>query len=135
LKGDNHMSHKLNLVLKSQEEKIVRTAEQVSAGAALGKKIHALIQEHLAELGAAICEGKPYEKRNGSIVTPYSVQGTINMPPLTFDDGSGDQSTYASVLNFRFPIPELGGAKAANAGTAPIVRAMTLLERRNQRKG
>lgn len=123
--------HNLDMVFKSNDEKIVRTPEQIAKGEEIAKTIHALLQANLRELGAAICEGKPYEKGNGKMVTPYSVQGTINMPPLTFDDGSGDAQTYKWVLNFRASIPVEGEAAPAET-KVPVQRAMTIAEARKR---
>ena len=125
------MAHKLNLVDKTGDGKIIRTTEQVLVSETLGKKIADLIQAHLSEIGAAICEGKAYEKRNGEEMHPFSVQGTINMPPLTYDDGGGEQQTHKWFINFRAGIPDVKGTVRPAVNAAPV-RAMTIAERRAQ---
>lgn len=121
--------HKLGLVIKTDDTKIVRTPEEQANGKLLGAKIVALIQEHLTEIGAKVVQGKPYEKKNGTQVIPYTVQGTINMPALTFDDGSGDAKTHDWYLNFAASIPTEGGPTVAATNVAPV-RAMTIAEAR-----
>lgn len=123
--------HKLGLVVKTDDTKIVRSDAAIAAGKTLGEKITALIQENLAEIGANIVQGKPYQKKNGQTVVPYMVQGTINCPALTFDDGSGDQTTHDWFLNFSAQIPAVKGETkpVATVNAAPV-RAMTIAEAR-----
>lgn len=125
------MSNKLGLVVKTDDTKITRTDAEQAAGKTIGEKITALIQDHLAEIGAKIVQGKPYQKKNGTTVTPFMVQGTINCPALTFDDGSGDQTTHDWYLNFNASIPAVKGETAPRAAVvAAPVRAMTIAEAR-----
>ena len=123
--------NKLGLVVKTDDTKIVRSNEEQAAGKTLGEKIRTLINENLTEIGAKIVQGKPYVKKNGQTVIPYTVQGTLNMGALTFDDGSGPAQTHDWYLNFAASIPTEGGpTPVANVVAVAPVRAMTIAEAR-----
>ena len=130
------MAHKIPVIVKSEAGKITRTTEQKTAGLTIGAKIAELIQDHLTEIGATLVEGEPYTTKAGKTVVPYAVQGTLNMPALTFDAGSGAMKTYEWALNFRAAIPDpTANTAAVEAKPVQVLRALTLAERIAERTG
>jgi len=125
--------HTIPCIVKSEAGKIERTAAQKQHGLTLGEQIAALIQANLTEIGATLVEGEPYNTKAGKTVVPYAIQGTINMPALTFDAGLGESQTYDWALNFRAAIPDPTGKAERPAAPVKIMRALTLAERLAER--